>query len=141
MPEASRLRFSTVIDVRWSDCDAFGHVNNAVYLTYLEQARFAYWHHVLPDLPFPGMILARIEIDYRAQAFPGDRLTVRAGVTELGNSSFWTDYEIERADGTLVAVARSAQVFFDYATQKATPMDPRFRERVAAFDGLATPAP
>lgn len=134
MPERGRFRFTTSIEVRWSDCDAFGHVNNAVYLTYLEQARFAYWHEVLPDMPFPGMILARIEIDYRAQAFPGDRLEVRAAVTELRNSSFWTDYEIVRADGTLVALARSAQVFFDYTTQKPLPIDPRFREQVGAYE-------
>ncbi len=139
MPDAATsFRFSIEVEVRWSDCDAFGHVNNAVYLTYLEQARFAYWHEVLPDVPFPGMILARIEIDYRAQAFPGDRLTVRAAVTEMRTSSFWTDYEIARADGTLVARARSAQVFFDYGTQKSLPIDPRFRELVTRYEGAAS---
>jgi acyl-CoA thioester hydrolase len=134
MPDDVRFRFRMPIEVRWSDCDAFGHVNNAVYLTYLEQARFAYWHEVLPDVPFPGMIIARVEIDYLAQAFPGDRLEVRAAVTEMRRSSYWIDYEIVRADGARVGRARSAQVFFDYGTQKAQPIDPRFRELVRAYE-------
>jgi acyl-CoA thioester hydrolase len=137
MPDEVRFRFRMPIEVRWSDCDAFGHVNNAVYLTYLEQARFAYWHEVLPDVPFPGMIIARIEIDYRAQAYPRDRLEVRAAVTEMRRSSYWIDYEIVRADGTVVARARSAQVFFDYSTQRPRPIDPHFRQVVAAYDRLA----
>ena len=136
MPEAGRFRFSTGIEVRWSDCDSFGHVNNAVYLTYLEQARLAYWRDVLPDVPFPGLIIARIEIDFRAQAFPGDRLEVRAAVTSLGNTSFRHEYEVVRDDGTVAARASSTQVFFDYTTNRPTPIDPRFRERITAFEGL-----
>jgi acyl-CoA thioester hydrolase len=136
MPDPVSFRFSVSLEVRWSDCDSFGHVNNAVYLTYLEQARLAYWREVLPDIPFPGMIIARIEIDYRAQAFPGDRLDVRAAVVSFGRTSFRTDYEIVRADGTVAARATSTQVFFDYATNRPAPIDPRVRERVEAFEGL-----
>ena len=136
MPDAGPFRFSTGIEVRWSDCDAFGHVNNAVYLTYLEQARLAYWREVLPDVPFSGLIIARIEIDFRAQAFPGDRLEVRAAVTSLGNTSFRHEYEIVRDDGTVAARASSTQVFFDYTTNRPTALDPRFRERITAFEGL-----
>ena len=136
MRDPVSFRFSTSLEVRWSDCDSFGHVNNAVYLTYLEQARLAYWREVLPDIPFPGMIIARIEIDYRAQAFPGDSLDVRAAVVSFGRTSFRTDYEIVRADGTVAARANSTQVFFDYATNRPAPIDPRVRERVEAFEGL-----
>lgn len=131
---ASRFRFTSTIDVRWSDCDAIGHVNNAVYLTYLEQARIAYWREVLAGLPFEGLIIARVEIDYRAQAFPGDRLTLRSAVTELRNSSFWMDYEAVKSDGVVAAVARSAQLFFNHQTQKPVPIAPEFRERVTAYE-------
>jgi acyl-CoA thioester hydrolase len=134
MTHDERFRFSTPITVRWGDCDAAGHVNNATYLTYLEEARIAYWRAVLADVPFGGLIIARVEIDYRAQAFTGDALQVRAAVTELGTTSFWVDYEIVRADGALVARARSAQLFFDYATQKPTPMPADFRRLVTAYE-------
>lgn len=142
MADQPPFRFSTRIVVRWSDCDPFGHVNNAVYLTYLEQARFAYWHEVLHDVPFPGMILARVEIDYRAQAFPNEALDVFAGVVRMGTTSFAVGYEIRKADGTVVARAQSVQVFFDYAAGRPVPVDPVFRERVEAYEGAAlTPEP
>ena len=135
MSEKAPYRFRTHIGVRWSDCDAFGHVNNAVYLTYLEQARFAYWNEVLRDVPFPGMVLARVEIDYRAQAFPHEQLEVSAGVVRMGTTSFTVGYEIRKADGTEVARALSVQVFFDYASGRPVPVDPVFRERVVAYEG------
>jgi len=133
--ETTTFRFRMPIHVRWSDCDPFGHVNNAVYLTYLEQARFAYWHEVLHDVAFPGMILARIEIDYKAQAFPDERLDLFAAVVELGTTSFKVAYELRKADGTVVVQARSVQVFFDYKTHRPIPMDPKFRERVTEYEG------
>lgn len=128
------FRFSTTVDVRWSDCDALGHVNNARFATYLEEARIAYWKAVLPDVPFTGLIIARIEIDFRAQAFPGDALTVHTAVTELKRTSFWVDYEIRRGGDVLVAAARSAQVFFDYATQTPAPLPDAFRTRVEDYE-------
>lgn len=131
------FRFSTSIAVRWSDCDAFGHVNNARFVTYLEEARIAYWKAVLPDVPFTGLILARVEIDFRAQAFPADVLIIRTAVTEIGRTSFWADYEILHGGAELVARARSAQVFFDYKTQKPTPLPDAFRARVEAYEGTA----
>ena len=68
------------------DCDAFGHVNNAVYLTYLEQARFAHWQRVMGTTGISRtFILARVEFDYRAQATAGDRLIVRLRVIAVGN--------------------------------------------------------
>ena len=70
--------FEHEIDVRFRDCDALGHVNNAVYLTYLEQARFAHWQRLTGTSGIPRtFILARVECDYRAQATVGDRLIVR----------------------------------------------------------------
>lgn len=135
--DAPPFRFRTPIHVRWSDCDPFGHVNNAVYLTYLEQARFAYWHEVLPDVPFPGLILARIEIDYRAQAFPDEHLELFTGIVAMGTTSFTVDYEIRKMDGTVVARARSVQVFFDYATSRPVPIASDFRERVHAYEGTS----
>ena len=77
------ISFSHPIEVRFRDCDPMGHVNNAVYLTYLEQARFAHWRALwgftLEALPAgaPGVILARAEVDYRKPARYGDMLEVR----------------------------------------------------------------
>src|SRR5204862_743006 len=87
--------FTHRLEVRFRDCDPMGHVNNAVYLTYLESARFAWWRSAFGPLGLKehGFILARIEIDYRKPAVPGDRLLIRLRVDGVGRSSFGVGYE------------------------------------------------
>lgn len=128
-------RFSTTIRVRWSDCDAFGHVNNASYLTYFEEARIDYWKAVVPDVPFTGMAIVHADVDFRGQAFPGDVLTIGAAVTELGRTSFRAAYEVHRGE-QLMATGHSVQVFFDYVAQKPSLIPDAFRQRIAAYEGI-----
>src|SRR3990170_3870988 len=109
------------LDVRFRDCDPMGHANNAVYLTYLEQARFAHWRSLWgfgtrqqrPGIP--GVILARVEIDYRRPARYGDVLEIRIGLAAIGRTSFTYDYEIVDGTGNVVATAKSVMVMYDYA--------------------------
>jgi acyl-CoA thioester hydrolase len=120
--------FHYQLEVRFRDCDPMGHVNNAVYLTYLEQARFAHWREVwgmdVERLPegTPGVILAHAEIDYRRPAKYGDRLDVRIGLEAIGRTSFTYQYEVLDQEGRLVASARSVQVMYDYASGKPSPI-------------------
>src|SRR4029079_6062661 len=92
-------RFEHELEVRFRDCDPMGHVNNAVYLTYLESARFAWWRSAFGPLGLKehGFIVARVEIDYRKPALPGDRLLIRLRVDTVGRSSFAVGYEISHA--------------------------------------------
>ena len=77
--------FEHELEVRFRDCDALGHVNNAVYLTYLEQARFAFWQRLTGVGGIPrSFILARVECDYRVPATAGERLIVRLRVSAVG---------------------------------------------------------
>jgi acyl-CoA thioester hydrolase len=123
------------LDVRFRDCDALGHVNNAVYLTYLEQARFAHWRSLwgfgpgrsgVPvsgePSPIPGVILARVECDYKRPATYGEALEIRVTVADVGRSSFRYDYEIVDALGRTVVTARTVQVMYDYAAGKPVPI-------------------
>ncbi len=120
----SEFAFSHVIDVRFRDCDAMGHVNHAVYLTYLEQCRFAFWRHLTHGARRINIIIARAECDYRAPAYPGDRLEVHVRVAEIGRSSFVLAYEIVNGKtGQRLAQAKTVQVSYDYAAQKPTPLD------------------
>ncbi len=132
---APAWKFSTTVRVRWGDCDAFAHVNNASYLTYFEEARIDYWKAVVPDVPFTGMAIVHVDVDFRGQAFPGDVLTIRVAVTELRRTSFWVAYEVLRGD-EVMATGRSAQVFFDYASQKPAEIPAAFRARVASYEGI-----
>lgn len=121
------------LQVRFRDCDPLGHVNNAVYLTYLEQARFTLWRKQLnfiaksagdPGPRGPGFILARAECDFRTQARYGDWLDVKLSLGEFGRSSFNYAYEIVNAEsGALVAAAKTVLVWFDYDAQKPAPLD------------------
>jgi acyl-CoA thioester hydrolase len=118
--------------VRFRDCDALGHVNNAVYLTYLEQARFTLWKEQFGLQPGrdrkPGVIMARVEIDYRSQARYGDELDVRVTLDAIGRSSFTYSYEVlDTASGRLVAQAKTVQVHFDYEQNKAVRIDDDLR--------------
>ena len=120
------------VEVRFADCDPFGHVNNAVYLTYLEQARFGLWQRLwglsresaLTAAGGAGLILARAECDYKAPATYGQTLDVRLGLAGMGRTSFTYDYEIvDAADGTLMASARTVIVLYDYAAGKPVHID------------------
>jgi len=136
--------FSHRLEVRFRDCDAMGHTNNAVYLTYLEQARFAHWRSLWgfgsaltpaadegPPQP-PGVILARVEADYKRPSRYGDTLEVRLRVTEIGRTSFRYEYEIVNADGQTVLTARTVQVMYDYTANKPVPIPDAIRAMLAS---------
>lgn len=109
--------------VRFSDCDPLGHVNNAVYSTYLEQARIVLWRaqaglelrRATSGQGGESFILARTEIDFRSQAHDGDELEVRLSLDGFGRTSARYSYEIiDVATGRLVATAKTVQVWYDY---------------------------
>jgi acyl-CoA thioester hydrolase len=116
------------LEVRFRDCDAFGHVNNAVYFTYFEQARASLWKTLglsgFRDTDTSGVsvILARAECDFRAPARFGDVLDVRLALETIGRTSFTYGYEIVSVpDGRTMAAGRTVQVLFDYA--RRTPVE------------------
>jgi acyl-CoA thioester hydrolase len=131
------------LEVRFRDCDSMGHTNNAVYLTYLEQTRFAHWRSLwgfgTPQLApgLPGVILARVECDYRRPATYGDLLEVRMTVSEVGRTSFRYEYEIVDQEGRTVLTAKTVQVMYDYATEKPVPIPDDIRALLAIHSGTA----
>ena len=129
--------FTHRLDVRFRDCDPMGHVNNAVYLTYLEQARFAHWRSLwgfgTPQLPpgRPGVILARVECDYRRPASYGETLEVRLTIAELGRTSFRYEYEIVNEQRDTVLTAKTVQVMYDYTANRPVPIPDAIRTLLA----------
>ena len=126
------------IEVRFRDCDAMGHVNNAVYLTYLEIARFAYWKaadigRLEGDISY---IIARVEIDFRASAETGNVIDVALAVRAIGRSSFTMEYEIRDREGRLLVSARSVQVAYDYAAKRSFAVPDAIRARISEFEGV-----
>jgi acyl-CoA thioester hydrolase len=110
------MRYQSKQYVRWDDLDAFGHVNNAVYLTYAQEARFA-WSGILE------MVVARAEVDFIAPIYDGDTfLDIELWVSAIGNSSFTMTYEL-KMKGELVARVKTVQVTVDMGTKKSHPID------------------
>ena len=125
------------VEVRFRDLDAIGHINNAVYLTYMESARITWWVRVTgrPDFRDLTMILARTEIDYRAPATYGDRLEVGVRCASMRRSSFVLEFRIEEVGSArLVAEAGKVLVHYDYAAARSTPIPPDLRDRIKAAD-------
>ena len=135
--------FTARVEVRFRDCDPMGHVNNAVYNTYLEVARFKYWRAVFGDLVRGGtsFIVARMEMDYRAPAEPGDELEVRLRVDGIGRSSFVIAAQIVRpSDGRVIRLAGCD----GDVRLRAPGVDPDARRRAPAHRGAGgtrVPAP
>lgn len=126
--------------VRFADTDGLGHVNNAVYLNYLEIARVDYLQRVLgrKDIRDFGVILARAEVDYKSPAYHHEKLLVGCRVDSLGGSSINMSYRIEDKDtGRLVALAKTVLVAYDYALAKPVRVPQEAREKMEAFDGIA----
>lgn len=128
--------------VRFGDCDLLGHVNNAKYLTYIESARIDLWRaqlgflrsHIIDEhgKRGHGFILARAEVDFRAQSRYGDTLEVRLGLGAFGRSSLTYDYDVVRVgDDTLVATARTVQVWFDYDENRSLPIGDDLKIKLA----------
>jgi acyl-CoA thioester hydrolase len=132
-----RTAFVIPIEVRFRDLDPLGHVNNSVYLTYLEAARIAYWIDLTgsADLKRIDMILARVEVDFRAPAFYGEVLDVACWCASIGQTSFVLESRItERKTRRLVAEARKVLVYYDHQAGKPKALPPDLRERLRPTD-------
>ena len=119
--------------VRFRDLDPMGHVNNAVFLTYLEQARVAFFSEMgaATGLEDMNMIVARVEIDFKAPVRLGQEVEVSVRASRFGTKSFDLDYEL-RVEGELVAVAKSVQVAYDYKRREPVPVPAEWREKLSA---------
>lgn len=132
----SEYSLTVDVDVRFRDLDAMGHVNNAVYATYLEQARVVYFEEVL-EVPLYEIqsVLATLELEFRRPVTLDDDVSVAVRVPELGESSVPMEYEV-RADGDVAAVGETVQVVVDEETGESKPIPDEWREKIAAFEGL-----
>ena len=115
--------------VRFRDVDALGHVNNAVYSTYLEQARIALLAPAGAEIS--SMILARIEIDFKSQLELGETVEIAVWPTRVGNKSFELAYELKAGD-RVVGEAKSVLVAYDYDRRQSQPLPDSWRKLLTA---------
>ena len=128
-------RFTTDIQMRFRDIDGMGHVNNAVYLSYVELARTQFYMQFAnrKTLDEIGFILAHVDIDFESQALWGDQIRVSVWPSKIGTSSFTLSYEVsEKRSGRILARAKSVLVSYDYEKKKSKPVSPDFRQLLEA---------
>jgi acyl-CoA thioester hydrolase len=133
---------STDIAVRFRDTDAMGHVNNAVFVTYLEVARQEYWKRVDPDCAYDRVpfVVASLHVDLQSPIEIGEVVRVHLRTAAIGRSSFVMEYEArERDSGRPIASATTVLVTYDYATKRSMPVPDDLRRRFESVEGRPLP--
>jgi acyl-CoA thioester hydrolase len=122
--------FEKRIEIRWRDVDAYRHVNNAVYATYLEECRDEWTESVLgPEGDLWGFVLARVAIDFRRElTLEDDAIVVTCRAIRVGNSSVTTREEIRTLDGELAAEAEAVLVARQADAGRSRPLTEAERE-------------
>ena len=127
------------IEVRYGDLDPQGHVNNAKYLTYLEQARVAYMKTLgLWDgksFLEVGFILADAHLTFRAPIYLGQQIRVGVRTSHFGNKSLTMEYCIEDVqEGRLLANGSTVLVAYDYRLAQTRPIPADWRATITQFE-------
>ena len=143
--DGPEFAFETDVAVRYTDVDTYGHVNNATYATYLEEARIDYLEAVLGREENEslagagdgsiGVVVASLELEFRHSVGLVDAVTVGVRVPRLGDSSFPIEYEV-RSDGDVAAVGETTMVAYDRDEGASRPIPDAWRERITSFEGL-----
>jgi len=131
------MRHKCKAHVRWNDLDAFGHVNNANYLTYVQESRadFTWWSRKRAgESPLlMDMVVARAEVDFLEPIYEGGfDLDVEIWVTKIGNASFDLAYQMS-SNGTIHANAKTVQVAVSMETKKSRPLNDIEREYLGRY--------
>lgn len=123
------------------DLDGFGHVNNAVYLTYIENARVGFLENAVGrfgSIDEIANVMAEVTLTFRQPLRFGDRVGTAVSCTKVGRKSFELAYTIRRGDGAVAATAQSVQVMFDLARAETMPVPDEWRSALQRGAAAAT---
>lgn len=138
----TEFRFYHPIEVRYGDLDPQGHLNNAKYLTYFEQARIQYFVELrlfMPGQSFMdiGVIMAEARVTFHAPVHFGQPVKVGVRTVELGNKSMKVEQAIVHAEsGDRLASGQVVLVAFDYRANKTVPIPEQMRQTIAQFENI-----
>lgn len=137
----TRFPVRSEILVRYADADVLGHVNNAKYFTYMEEARIAYLKHV-QELNFVGktsfrlsVVLATISCDFIAPARIHDVIVAAVGATKVGRKSLTMEYRLfDKKSGKALAKGSSTAVMFDFEKNQSVEIPESIREQIKILE-------
>ena len=131
-------KYKTPVAVRFSDIDAVGHVNNAIYLTYFEEARLAYWRDAINwDLQEHGVIVGRSEVNYLKPITLADEIACYVRTTRIGNSSFDVMHVLVKITSNgeeICTTGKTVCISYDYNANKSVSIPAKEREKMIVYD-------
>jgi acyl-CoA thioester hydrolase len=134
------FKYKTSIETRFADFDMMGHVNNAVYFTYMEIARTKYWKQAIDwDWEQTGVVIAQASLDYISPVYLKDQISIYVRSSRIGNTSFDLEYLlVKHINGKeeIAAKGKSVCVAFDYASQKPAPIPSKEKNKMIEFEQL-----
>jgi len=134
------FKYKTAVEMRFADLDMMGHVNNAIYFTYMEIARTKYWKQAIKwDWTKTGVVIGQASIDYIVPLFLEDKISIYVRTSRIGNTSFDLEYMIVKdVNGKEVICSRGKTVCvaFDYSTKKPSAIPDKERNKMMEFEQL-----
>ncbi|MGB4776524.1 MAG: thioesterase family protein [Daejeonella sp.] len=140
MNKLTGFNYKTHIPLRFTDLDIFGHVNNAVYLTYFEIARSIYLKEVIQwDWNEIGIIIGKAEINFLKPIVIEDEIFAYVKTSRIGTSSFDVDYALVRVkngEEELCTNGKTVCISFDYKLNQSVPIPEVYRIKMEKFEGI-----
>lgn len=135
------FHFYHLIEVRYGDLDPQGHVNNAKFLTYMEQARVFYLKQLKlwesGSFLNLGIILADVQITFKKAIQFGDPIRVGVRISHVGNKSMTSEYQLEdERNGSIFATGSSVLVTYDYHNKRSVSIPDEWRKTIVQYEEL-----
>lgn len=134
------FKYKTIVEMRFADLDMMGHVNNAIYFTYMEVGRTKYWKHAIGwDWAKTGVVIGSASIDYIAPLLLGDKISMYIKTSRIGTTSFDLEYLIVKEKNgkeIICSKGKTVCVAFDYQSQKPIAIPSKEKEKMVSFEQL-----
>ncbi len=126
------------IQVRFSDIDILGHVNNAIYMNYFDLAKTKYFEAVKGDLmdwSRSDVVVANVNVNFFHPVFLNDEIVIKTKVIHLGNKSLNMIQQLVEINTDIVkTVCTTVMVGFDVPTNKSKPLSDKWKESICRFE-------
>lgn len=134
------FKYKTAIEMRFADFDMMGHVNNAVYFTYLEIARTKYWKQAIGwDWKKTGVVIGNATLKYLAPIHLEDKVSIYVRTSRIGTRSFDLEYmivKLKNSEEVVCSKGKTTCVAFDYQTKTSASIPLEERNKMMAFEQL-----
>ena len=140
MNNLNDFHYKTTLPIRFADIDSFGHVNNAIYLTYFEIARSSYWTEVVQwDWETMGIIIGRAEINFIKPINLNDQVLAYVRTSRIGNSSFDLEYVLVKVNNGVEEICTTGStvcIAFDYSQNQSSAIPEAHKLKMITFEAL-----